>query len=194
MYDFISGKVDRITPTEVVVNAGGVGFLLHISLNTFEVIKAEKEVKIYTHLIVREDSHTLYGFATIGERQMYVKLVGVNGVGPSTARVILSSMSVDDVVSAITNSNIAMLKSIKGIGPKAAQRLVIELQDKLGGVGSDGAYTLSGGSTEMEEATDALLALGFARPAVGKILMKISKEADNNLTTEELIKKSLQLL
>jgi len=194
MYDFIAGKVDRITPTEVVVNAGGVGYVLHISLNTFEKIKADKEVKLYAHLIVREDSHTLYGFATTNERQMYVKLVGVNGVGPSTARMILSSMSVDDVVSAITNSNIAMLKSIKGIGPKAAQRLVVELQDKLGGIGTDGAYSLVGGSTEMEEATEALLALGFAKPAVSKVLVRISKDAGNNPTTEELIKKSLQLL
>ncbi len=194
MYDFISGKVDRITPTEVVVDCGGVGYLLHISLNTFEVFKDKKDAKVYAHLIAREDSHTLYGFATTNERQMYVKLVGVNGVGPSTARMILSSMSVDDVVSAITNSNIAMLKSIKGIGPKAAQRLVVELQDKLGGIGSDEAYSLSGGSTQMEEATEALLALGFAKPAVGKILMRITKGASNNPTTEELIKKSLQLL
>ncbi len=194
MYDFLSGKLDRITPKEVVVNCNGVGYLLHISLFTFEAIKEQKEVKIYTHLIVREDSHTLYGFATTNERQMYVKLVGVNGVGPSTARMILSSMSVDDVVSAITNSNIAMLKSIKGIGPKAAQRLVVELQDKLNGIGTDEAYNLAGGSNEIEEATEALLALGFAKPAVGKVLMRISKESDNKQTTEELIKKSLQLL
>lgn len=194
MYDFIAGKIDRITPTEVVVNVGGVGYILHISLNTFEVIKAQKEVKIYAHLIVREDSHTLYGFATTSERQMYVKLVAVNGIGPSTARMILSSMSVDDVVNAITNNNLAVLKSIKGIGPKAAQRLVVELQDKLGGIGTDAAYSLVGANIELEEATDALLALGFARPAVVKILAKISQEADNNPTTEEFIKKSLQLL
>ncbi len=194
MYDFIAGKVDRITPTEVVVKAGGVGYLLHISLNTFEVIKAEKEIKIYVYLIVREDSHTLYGFASVNERELYVKLVGVNGVGPSTARMILSSMSVEGVVSAISNSNIAALKSIKGIGPKAAQRLVVELQDKLGGIGTDAAYSLSGGSIEMDEAAEALLSLGFAKPAVGKILLRVSKELDNKLTTEELIKKSLQLL
>lgn len=194
MYDFISGKVDRVTPTEVVIDCNGVGYHLHISLFTFEAIKAQKEVKIYSHLIVREDSHTLYGFATTNERQMYVKLVGVNGVGPSTARMILSSMSVDDVVNAITNSNIAMLKSIKGIGPKAAQRLVVELQDKLGGIGTDEAYNLAGGANEIEEATEALLALGFNKPAVGKVLMRISKESGNKQTTEELIKKSLQLL
>lgn len=194
MYDFIAGKVDRITPTEVVVDCNGVGYLLHISLFTFEILKAQKEVKVYTHLVVREDSHTLYGFASTSERQMYVKLIGVNGVGPSTARMILSSMSVDDVVSAITNSNIAMLKSIKGIGPKAAQRLVVELQDKLGGIGSEDAHTLTGGSSNVDEATEALLALGFSKPAVGKVLMRIVKEADNNPSTEELIKKSLQLL
>lgn len=194
MFDFISGKTERITPTEIVVNCNGVGYLLHISLNTFEKIKSEKEVKVFAHLVVREDSHTLYGFATSSEREMYVKLLAVNGVGSSTARMILSAMSVDDVVSAITNSNIAMLKSIKGIGPKAAQRLVIELQDKLGGIGSDSAYNLHGSNQEMEEASEALLALGFARPAVSKVLAKISKESDNNISTEELIKKSLQLL
>ena len=194
MYDFIAGKVDRITPTEVVIDCNGLGYLLHISLNTFEVLKDQKQVKVFAHLIVREDSHTLYGFATTNERQMYVKLVGVNCIGPSTARMILSSMRVDDVVAAITNNNIAVLKTIKGIGPKAAQRLVVELQDKLGGIGTDAAYTLSGGSTQMDEAMEALMALGFAKPAIAKILLRISADAGNNATTEELIKKSLQLL
>ena len=194
MYDFIAGKVDRITPTEVVIDCNGLGYLLHISLNTFEVLKDQKQVKVFAHLIVREDSHTLYGFATTNERQLYVKLVGVNGVGPSTARMILSSMRVDDVVSAISNNNIAVLKTIKGIGPKAAQRLVGDLQDKLGGIGSDEAYTLSGGGTQMDEAMEALMALGFAKPAIAKILLRISADAGNNATTEELIKKSLQLL
>ncbi len=194
MFDFISGKTERITPTEVVIDCNGVGYLLNISLNTFEKIKSLKEVKLYSYLIVREDSHTLYGFASINEREMYRKLVGVSGVGPSTARMILSALSVDDVVGAITNGNIAMLKSIKGIGPKAAQRLVLELQDKLGGIGSEEAYQLLSGNNEMQEATDALLALGFAKPAVSKVLLKLSKQMDNNLSTEELIKKSLQLL
>jgi Holliday junction DNA helicase RuvA len=194
MYDFIAGKIDRITPTEVVIDSNGVGYLLHISLNTFEKIKNVSEIKIYAHLIVREDSQTLYGFATTNEREMYIKLVGVNGVGPSTARMILSSLSVDEVISAISNANIAVLKSIKGIGPKAAQRLVVELQDKLGGIGTDSAYQLTGGGQAMEEALEALLALGFAKQSVNKVLMRITKESGNNLTTEELIKKSLQLL
>lgn len=194
MYDFIAGKIDRITPTEVVIDSNGVGYLLHISLNTFEKIKNVSEIKIYAHLIVREDSQTLYGFATTNEREMYVKLVGVNGVGPSTARMILSSLSVDEVISAISNANITVLKSIKGIGPKAAQRLVVELQDKLGGIGTDSAYQLKVGGQTMEEASDALLALGFAKQSINKVLMKITKESGNNITTEQLIKKSLQLL
>ena len=194
MFDFISGKTERITPTEIVVDNNGVGYLLHISLNTYEILKSNSEVKVYAHLVVREDSHTLYGFATQNERALYVKLIGVNGVGPSTARMILSAMGVDDVVSAITNGNIAVLKSIKGIGPKAAQRLVVELQDKLQGIGSDAAYHLTAANQQTDEALQALLALGFSKPAVSKVLVKISKDSGNNLTTEELIKKSLQLL
>lgn len=193
MYDFFSGKVEKITPTDVVINCGGIGYLLNISLNTFEALKSKTECKVFAHLIVREDSHTLYGFATESERSLYIKLIGVNGVGPSTARMILSAMSVDDVVSAITNGNIAALKSIKGIGPKAAQRLVVELQDKLGGIGSEGLQLVAGNAS-MEEAQEALVALGFTRNTVSKVLIKITKAESNNLTTEELIKKSLQML
>ena len=193
MYDFFAGKVEKITPTDMVINCGGIGYLLNISLNTFESLKGKTECKVFAHLIVREDSHTLYGFATESERSLYIKLIGVNGVGPSTARMILSAMSVDDVVSAITNGNIAALKSIKGIGPKAAQRLIVELQDKLGGIGSEGLQLVAG-NTQMEEAQEALIALGFNRNTVSKVLIKITKAEGNNLNTEELIKKSLQML
>lgn len=193
MYDFFAGKVEKITPTDMVINCGGIGYLLNISLNTFESLKGKTECKVFAHLIVREDSHTLYGFATESERSLYIKLIGVNGIGPSTARMILSAMSVDDVVSAITNGNIAALKSIKGIGPKAAQRLIVELQDKLGGIGSEGLQLVAG-NVHMEEAQEALIALGFNRNTVSKVLIKITKAEGNNLTTEELIKKSLQML
>lgn len=193
MYDFFAGKVEKITPTDMVINCRGIGYLLNISLNTFESLKGKTECKVFAHLIVREDSHTLYGFATESERSLYIKLIGVNGIGPSTARMILSAMSVDDVVSAITNGNIAALKSIKGIGPKAAQRLIVELQDKLGGIGSEGLQLVAG-NVHMEEAQEALIALGFNRNTVSKVLIKITKAEGNNLTTEELIKKSLQML
>lgn len=194
MYDFLEGKIERMNPTEIVVNINGVGYQVHISLNTFEEIKHKESLKIYTHLVVREDSHSLYGFANTEERDLFLKLIAVNGVGTATARMILSALTVQEVVSAITNSNIAMLKSVKGIGPKAAQRLIVELQDKMGNIGGD---LLSGTGTDhsaMEEAVEALVALGFSRPLVQKTVLKISKSEGNNLATEELIKKSLQIL
>lgn len=194
MYDFLEGKVDRITPTELILQVGGIGYALHISLNTFEKIKSAKELKIYTHLVVREDSHSLYGFSNLNERELFLKLISVNGVGTATARMVLSALNVDEVISAITNGNVGMLKSVKGIGPKAAQRLIVELQDKLSGIGSDEAYELSGGNNSIDEATEALVALGFTRASVQKTLLKISKAEGNNLQTEELIKKSLQIL
>lgn len=194
MFDFLEGQVDRVSPTDLVLNCNGVGYHLHISLNTFERVKQAKELKIYAHLVVKEDSHSLYGFAGVEERALFLRLIGVNGVGTATARMILSALTVDEVVSAITNGNIALLKSVKGIGPKAAQRLVVELQDKLGGIGSDNAYELVAGGAGMEEAAEALVALGFSRPAVNKVLLKISKDSGNILSTEEFIKKSLQLL
>ena len=194
MFDFFEGKIERVNPTEVVVNCNGVGYLLHISLNTFEQIKSSQELKIYAHLVVREDAHTLYGFSGTAERELFIKLVGVNGVGPATARMILSALSADELISAITNGNIAVLKSVKGIGPKAAQRLVVELQDKLGGIATGGNYELQSYSAAYEEAMEALVALGFSRNSVNKVLLKISKDSGNNLTSEEFIKKSLQLL
>lgn len=194
MYDFLEGKVERINPTETILNVGGVGYQINISLNTYESIKSSDQLKIYVHLVVKEDSHSLYGFASMNERELFLKLISVNGVGTATARMILSALSVDEVISAISNGNVGLLKSVKGIGPKAAQRMIVELQDKLGGIGSDSAYNLSSSSANIDEATEALVALGFSRPAVQKIILKISKELGNNLATEELIKKSLQLL
>ncbi len=194
MYDFLEGKVERINPTETILNVGGVGYQINISLNTYESIKSSDQLKIYVHLVVKEDSHSLYGFASMNERELFLKLISVNGVGTATARMILSALSVDEVISAISNGNVGLLKSVKGIGPKAAQRMIVELQDKLGGIGSDSAYNLSSASANIDEATEALVALGFSRPAVQKIILKISKELGNNLATEELIKKSLQLL
>ena len=194
MYDFLEGKVDRITPTELVLDVGGVGYAIHISLNTFERIKSSQALKIYVHLVVREDSHSLYGFATLNERSLFLKLISVNGIGTSTARMVLSALNVDEVVSAISNGNVALLKSVKGIGPKAAQRMIVDLQDKLGGIASDSRYELGASGNNVDEAAEALMALGFTKAAVQKVLLKISVDSDNNLETEELIKKSLQLL
>lgn len=194
MYDFLEGKVDRISPTEVILNVSGIGYQIHISLNTYEAIKTVDSLKIYTHLVVREDSHSLYGFYSLEERELFLKLISVNGIGTATARMVLSALGVNEVISAITNGNVGLLKSVKGIGPKAAQRIIVDLQDKLGHIASGNLYELGGGSNSMEEASEALQALGFTKGAVHKVLLKISHEGGNKLETEELIKKSLQLL
>lgn len=194
MYDFLEGKIERMSPTETVVNVNGIGYLVHISLNTFEEIKHKESLRLFTHLVVREDSHSLYGFSNTEERDLFLKLIAVNGVGTATARMILSALTVQEVISAITNSNITMLKSVKGIGPKAAQRLIVELQDKLGNIGGDPLSATGSSHSAMEEAIEALVALGFSRASVQKTVLKISNSEGNNLATEELIKKSLQIL
>lgn len=193
MYEFIEGQVEDISPTHVVVNAGGIGYFLHISLNTFENIRGNPNLRIYTHLAVKEDSHTLFGFADPKERRIFRELIGVSGIGVATARMVLSSLTENEIISAILNGNVALLKSIKGIGPKAAQRMILELQDKLGKL--EGDFDLTGGrASHMNEATEALQALGFGRAAIEKVLLKVSKDLGENADTEELIKKSLKLL
>jgi Holliday junction DNA helicase RuvA len=194
MFDFIEGTIAEISPTHAVINANGVGYMLHISLYTFEKMRGLKEAKLKAHLVVREDSHTLYGFADDAERQMFRHLIGVSGIGSATARMILSSLSEKELVQAIIQSNVALLKSIKGIGPKAAERMVLELRDKVGKGVMGGLIMPSGSNTAVQEALDALMALGFARSATEKVLMKVSNDSGPQATTEELIKNCLKLL
>jgi Holliday junction DNA helicase RuvA len=193
MYDYISGKVTQLSPTFVIIDNQGIGYTLHISMNTYELIRNQTDSKLYTHLVVKEDSHTLFGFITIEERELFLKLIGVNGVGAATARMILSSLSVEETTNAILNGNVGLLKTIKGIGPKAAQRLIVELQDRLNPV----EINLSGSSTSSDhvnEASEALVALGFNRASVQKVLLKLCQNSKDSISTEELIKKSLQML
>lgn len=195
MYDYISGKIEKISPTSTVLDVQGVGYFIHISVHTFEQIKEMPSVKLLTHLVVREDSHTLFGFFTEDERIMFQKLINVNGVGTATARMILSALSVNELVSAISNGNIGLLKTVKGIGPKAAQRLIVELQDKVGSLAQEMSESMGEiNYHNLEEAAAALVALGFAKPNVHKVLLKLSKDLGNNAKTEDLIKKSLQIL
>ncbi len=194
MYEFVAGNVEEISPTHVVINTHGVGYFIHISLNTFENIRGNNNLKIYTHLAVKEDSHTLFGFADKKERMLFRHLISVSGIGTATARMVLSSLNENEIIGAILNGNVALLKSIKGIGPKAAQRMILELQDKLGKLDVDYELMKGGLSTHMNEATDALLALGFGRTAIEKVLVKVSNELGEGSDTEQLIKKSLKLL
>jgi Holliday junction DNA helicase RuvA len=196
MISHIQGIFTEITPAYVVVDCNGVGYGIHISLSTFEKIKNLKSGKLLTHLSIKEDSHTLFGFADETERSLFRHLISVNGVGAGTARMVLSSLPSKDLYNVIAHGNISLLKSIKGIGEKTAQRIVLELQGKLQkeGIpepqiaGERLAYNIN------KEALDALATLGFNRLAAEKALVKISAGAGRDLSVEELIKLALKTL
>ena len=132
MYDFIEGKIEHANPAFLVLNCNGIGFHLQISINTYEKIKSEKNIRVLTHLAIKEDGHYLYGFFDETERQLFRQLILVNGVGTNTARMILSGQSPTEIISAISTGNLSLLKAVKGVGPKTAQRIILELQDKIG--------------------------------------------------------------
>lgn len=198
MYEYISGRLANLEPTQAVIDCGGVGYLLEITLNTYEALrKADAaQVKLYAHLVVREDAHLLYGFYDLAEREMFRILIDVNGVGNQTARVMLSSLTVDELRTAIQMQDVRKVQSVKGIGAKTAQRIVLELADKIGGV--QGVRGVPGVQVNQarDEAMTALLMLGFAKPAVEKLLMNSDwKNADGSpMTVEDIIKVGLQRL
>jgi Holliday junction DNA helicase RuvA len=194
MIEFVEGKIDQINPTSVVINTGGLGYFINISIYAYEVLQGQDSARVLTHLSIKEDSHTLYGFHHPMEREVFRHLISVSGVGTATARVIISSLTHEEVIQAILNGNVPLLKSIKGIGPKAAQRLILELQDKLGKMEVHPSMNLGQSTSKQQEAVDALLALGFARSAAEKAVVKVQKESEPNASAEELIKKSLKLL
>lgn len=134
MYDFIEGIIEELAPTHAVVNCSGVGYMINISLNTYEKIRGQQNIRLRVHQVVKEDSHTLFGFAHDDERQIFRHLISISGIGAATSRMILSSLTEKEVVQAIMSENVPLLKSVKGIGPKAAQRIVLELKIKWEGV------------------------------------------------------------
>lgn len=200
MFEYIKGQLTSLEPTQVVIDCGGVGYLLEITLNTYEALRRvnEEQVKIYAHLVVREDAQQLYGFYDMAEREMFRILVGVNGVGNQTARVMLSSLTVDELRSAIQTQDVKKVQRVKGIGAKTAQRIVLELADKVGVVGAVGSTGALGAQVNhaRDEAMTALTMLGFAKPAVEKLLMASDwKNADGTpMTVEEIIKEGLKRL
>ena len=200
MFEYIKGQLASLEPTQVVIDCGGVGYLLEITLNTYEALRRanEEQVKIYAHLVVREDAQQLYGFYDMAEREMFRILVGVNGVGNQTARVMLSSLTVDELRSAIQTQDVKKVQRVKGIGAKTAQRIVLELADKVGVVGVVGSTGALGAQVNQarDEAMTALTMLGFAKPAVEKLLMASDwKNADGTpMTVEEIIKEGLKRL
>lgn len=196
MIAYLKGKLSLITPSEVIVEtSNGIGYWVHITLGTYNLIKNLKEAQILTHLIVKEDSHTLYGFAEEDERHIFIQLISVSGVGPATARILLSTLSAEEVREAIISENINRLKSAKGIGPKAAKRIILELKDKLlkdgGSQSATIAQTLTVDNSVREEALSALLALGFNKSQVQKTLNTLLKTNQHYTDSSSLIKDAL---
>ncbi|MBE9585321.1 Holliday junction branch migration protein RuvA [Mucilaginibacter sp. JRF] len=193
MYAYISGKLTFKNPAYVVVETGGVGYHIHISLNTFSQLQDES-VKLFTWLHVKEDAHTLYGFAEEGERRLFLHLISISGIGPNTARMMLSSITPDEIQAAIINGNVSLIQRIKGIGPKSAQRIILELQDKLRKEGPDTLTQAVVNKTVKDEALTALVTLGFARNAAEKVIDLELKRNSDELTVEQLIKFALKSL
>jgi Holliday junction DNA helicase RuvA len=196
MYDFIEGKIEHANPAFLVLNCNGIGFHLQISINTYEKIKSEKNIRILTHLAIKEDGHYLYGFFDETERQLFRQLIIVNGVGTNTARMILSGQSPTEIISAISTGNLSLLKAVKGVGPKTAQRIILELQDKIGKLSQsmDPNEFVNAAPKSFDEALLALQALGFQRNIAEKTLLKITNNNKLELSVEFLIKQSLKQL
>ena len=193
MYEFIRGNIANLNPTSIIVEAGGIGYFVNISLNTYSKLNGKKEVLLLIHQIVREDAHILYGFADKNERDLFRNLISVNGVGASIAIMMLSSLNADEIVAAVTTENVGVLKGIKGIGTKTAQRIIIDLKDKFGKLPETGQFLLSTDNSIRNESLSALVMLGFAKKDAEKIVLKIVQEQPG-AAVESVIKQALKRL
>ena len=193
MYEFIRGIIIERSPASIVIEAGGIGYFVNISLNTYSKLSPKKEEVLFMHQVVRDDAHILYGFADKDERGLFRNLISVNGVGPSTAIVMLSSLNPDEIASAVTTENVAVLKAVKGIGAKTAQRIIIDLKDKLGKTHETDQILVSPNNTIRNESLSALVMLGFVKRDAEKIVSKILQEQPDT-TVESVIKQALKRL
>ena len=191
---YIDGKLAFKSPSYVVIDAGGVGYHINISLHTYSQLGTAERCKLYTWLHVKEDGHSLYGFADEGERRLFLHLISISGIGPNTGRMMLSSITPTEIQNAIISGNVALIQRIKGIGPKSAQRVILELQDKLRKEGPDTLTVVPVNKTAKYEALSALVMLGFARNAAEKILEQEINKNTEDLTVEQLIKYALKNL
>ena len=193
MYEYFKGELASLEPTQAVVDCGGVGYLLEISLNTYEALRraAPKSVRLYAHHVVREDAQQLFGFTDISEREMFRLLIAINGVGCQTARMMLSSLTVDELRTAIAAQDVKKVQRVKGIGAKTAQRIVLELADKIGAAPQAAIAGIAVQNQARDEAMTALVMLGFAKPAVEKLLMSADWAG---MTVEDIIKEGLKRL
>lgn len=193
MYEYIKGKIVDLTPANVVVEANSIGWFINISLTTYTALSGKESAKVFLHQVIREDAHSFFGFADKDERELYRQLITVNGVGSSTAMVMLSSHSPSELKNGILTENVALLKGIKGIGPKTAQRIIIDLKDKIGkSAASDQIFAMPD-NTNKDEALSALVMLGFSKKDAEKAIDQILSE-NPTFTVEEVIKASLKRL
>ena len=189
----IKGRLIEKSPTELVIDCNGIGYLVNISLNTYSLLSDSESISLYTHLQVKEDSHTLFGFFEKTERNLFRKLISVSGIGASTARAMLSSLSPDEIQRAILSENVTTIQSIKGIGLKTAQRVIIELRDKVAVLGDVDGSTIGISNSKREEALSALEVLGYSRKQTTKVIDKII--GDNlEISVEGIIKDALNKL
>lgn len=194
MIDYIKGSIAELTPTEVVIETGNIGYCALISLQTYSLLDRKTEAKVYMHHILREDEELYYGFASKDERELFRLLISVSGVGASTARMMLSSLTCDEIRTAIIADDVNRIKSVKGIGLKSAQRVIIELKDKITkGAGADSGALFVQNSAVADEATTALIMLGFTKANVSKAVAAILKK-DPATPLESIIKQALQML
>ena len=195
MIDYIKGKTVELTPTEMVLECYGIGYKILISLQTYEALNGKSDAIVYIHHYLREDEELYYGFATKDEREMFRLLISVSGVGASTARMMLSSLTTDETRNAIIGEDLNKIKGIKGIGSKTAQRVILELKDKVtkGGGSDSTALFPTASNPAVDEATTALVMLGFTKPNVNKAIAAVLKESPS-ATLEEIIKLALKRL
>lgn len=193
MFEYLKGTLTQLTPAYAVIDIQGAGYLVHISLQTYSALVGLKEVKLLVHPVVREDAHLLYGFFSSSERDLFRQLISVSGVGANTARMMLSSLQTAELVHAIASGNAGILKNVKGIGLKTAERIIVDLKDKVTHISGEVEIFTRSDNTKMEEALSALIALGFARLPAEKVLAKIGA-GGSDLKVEDLIKQALKQL
>ena len=198
MIEYIKGEIAEITPALAVIDCNGIGYAINISLNTYSAIQGKTNIKLYIHEAIREDAHVLYGFSTKQERELFLLLISVSGIGGNTARMILSALSPAELCNVISSGNDKLLKSVKGIGLKTAQRIIVDLKDKIASTGmetvSGSISSLSPANSEIhDEAIAALTMLGFAQAPSQKVVSAILKE-DSTLSVENVIKLALKRL
>lgn len=193
MYDYLKGKLIEKTPTYLIIEVGGIGYMVNISLTTYSKIKNEENLKVFTFFVVREDAQVLYGFADENERKLFTFLITVSGVGANTARLILSSLTTEEAFNAIVTGKVDVLQSVKGIGGKTAQRIIIDLKDKLIKSGIELEKFDENHNTIREEALSGLLILGFTKTAAEKAVDKVLMSSEN-IDVEGLIKETLKML